>query len=338
MKMKSSVVAICAALALAGCDKSAHTRAKSERAESAYREAMADYSAGRLDAAEKGFAATVKSNPANVSARFLLACLLQDRCRDWEGAFCQFREFLFLAPDSDKAAIARERMEICEREFTAALVAKTPAAKTAAAALQEAEARRAALDKEKAAAEKELAAAGKSMAALETEIAGLRKMVASIADEADGKSRPDGISKAAEPAETPDEKAKPSGILKTGGVAESAGGQVTSGTIAIPDDVLKLTDGDDSARPAPPAAVPAGKPAAGTAGKPVETAKPATDGNKPKRPAFYIVEEGDTLYKIAIRFYGRRSAWSKIRDANKAVVSTDGRIKAGQKLVLPEGD
>jgi len=54
-----------------------------------------------------------------------------------------------------------------------------------------------------------------------------------------------------------------------------------------------------------------------------------------ERPATYVVEEGDTLYKLALRFYGRRSAWQKIRDANKATVTTDGRIQAGQTLVLP---
>ena len=29
------------------------------------------------------------------------------------------------------------------------------------------------------------------------------------------------------------------------------------------------------------------------------------------------------------------SAWVEIRDANKATISTDGRIRVGQKLVLP---
>ena len=56
------------------------------------------------------------------------------------------------------------------------------------------------------------------------------------------------------------------------------------------------------------------------------------------RPATYVVQEGDTLYKIAVRFYGRASAWSKIRSANKATISMDGRVREGQKIVLPPGD
>ena len=56
-----------------------------------------------------------------------------------------------------------------------------------------------------------------------------------------------------------------------------------------------------------------------------------------KHPAdgYYVVQEGDTLYKLAIRFYGRRDAWKTIREANKAIVSTDGRIRTGQRLKLP---
>jgi len=53
------------------------------------------------------------------------------------------------------------------------------------------------------------------------------------------------------------------------------------------------------------------------------------------RPKEYVVQEGDTLFKLAMRFYGRRSAWTLIRDANKATVSSDGRIRQGQTLVFP---
>ena len=64
------------------------------------------------------------------------------------------------------------------------------------------------------------------------------------------------------------------------------------------------------------------------------SAKPDEPSHE-KRPEFYVVQEGDTLYRIAVRFYGKMSAWTKIRDANKATVTTDGRIRAGQRLVLP---
>ena len=59
---------------------------------------------------------------------------------------------------------------------------------------------------------------------------------------------------------------------------------------------------------------------------------------KPKeaaRPETYEVQEGDTLYKISMRFYGTIRAWRKIRDANKALISTDGRVQAGDTIRLP---
>ena len=56
---------------------------------------------------------------------------------------------------------------------------------------------------------------------------------------------------------------------------------------------------------------------------------------KPSHPPTYVVQEGDTLYRIAVRFYGRLSAWKAIRDANKAIISNDGRVRAGETIVLP---
>ena len=59
------------------------------------------------------------------------------------------------------------------------------------------------------------------------------------------------------------------------------------------------------------------------------------DQDEKRRPETYVVQEGDTLYRIALRFYGRISAWAEIRDANKTVISTDGRVRAGQTIKLP---
>jgi nucleoid-associated protein YgaU len=53
------------------------------------------------------------------------------------------------------------------------------------------------------------------------------------------------------------------------------------------------------------------------------------------RPETYVVQDGDTLYRIAQRFYGNIKAWQKIRDANKTIISNDGRVRAGQKIRLP---
>ena len=53
------------------------------------------------------------------------------------------------------------------------------------------------------------------------------------------------------------------------------------------------------------------------------------------RPKFYTVQEGDTLIRIAIRFYGRPSAWHQIHEANKVVISNDAKVRAGTVIKLP---
>ena len=54
-----------------------------------------------------------------------------------------------------------------------------------------------------------------------------------------------------------------------------------------------------------------------------------------ERPATYVVQPGDSLMKIAARFYGMRSKWRDIQRANMTTVSADGRVSAGQMLRLP---
>lgn len=50
----------------------------------------------------------------------------------------------------------------------------------------------------------------------------------------------------------------------------------------------------------------------------------------------YVVMPGDSLSKIAAKFYGDASSWSKIYDANKAIIGPHPNvIKPGQTLVIP---
>ncbi|MBO7684125.1 MAG: LysM peptidoglycan-binding domain-containing protein [Kiritimatiellae bacterium] len=70
-------------------------------------------------------------------------------------------------------------------------------------------------------------------------------------------------------------------------------------------------------------------------GDDVRAEKPSQEGRLAARPPTYEVQEGDTLYKIAVRFYGSIRAWKLIRDANKALISTDGRVQAGETIRLP---
>lgn len=54
------------------------------------------------------------------------------------------------------------------------------------------------------------------------------------------------------------------------------------------------------------------------------------------QPKSHVVVRGDSLWKIAARYYGKGADWRKIYDANKSVIGKNpDLIKPGQKLVIP---
>jgi nucleoid-associated protein YgaU len=49
----------------------------------------------------------------------------------------------------------------------------------------------------------------------------------------------------------------------------------------------------------------------------------------------YVVQSGDTLSKIAQRYYGDASLYTKIFEANRDVLKDPNKISPGQKLRIP---
>jgi len=49
----------------------------------------------------------------------------------------------------------------------------------------------------------------------------------------------------------------------------------------------------------------------------------------------HTVQKGDTLFSIAVRYYGTRSAWEKIYSANRTTLPSKDQLKIGQQLVIP---
>ena len=50
----------------------------------------------------------------------------------------------------------------------------------------------------------------------------------------------------------------------------------------------------------------------------------------------YEVVSGDTLSKIAQKYYGKAGAYMKIFEANRDVLTNPDLIKVGQKLKIPK--
>jgi LysM repeat protein len=52
--------------------------------------------------------------------------------------------------------------------------------------------------------------------------------------------------------------------------------------------------------------------------------------------AIYEVQPGDTLGAIALKYYGKASAYPKIFEANRDILDNPDLIKPGQKLRIPD--
>ena len=314
-----------AACALAACDP-AGGNYQTERSQKLYQEAMKDYTAGRLEAAQKGFEKVVRADPSNASARFQLACMLQDRVKDYLAAYCQYREFLALDPKGDKAELAKERAEICRREAAKTLAEEggsaridkmTRESEKTAAAMKVAEAKAAKL-------EKALAEATAKNERLVEENANLRRMIGGVAGEAEDASSGKRIAFDTRSI-LDDDDAAPGKIAKPGVPADEEGAAFRG----LADAKALVADEDGAGSDLLAGRAPAERKLTDFGRR--EHAK----DYGPSKPESYVVQEGDTLYKIATKFYGKSSAWKRIRDANKATVTTDGRVKVGQRLVLP---
>lgn len=99
-----------------------------------------------------------------------------------------------------------------------------------------------------------------------------------------------------------------------------------------------------SAAETPVAPVPASAPVATTAPAPaagvIMAAPPMTltsesATTESSRVRLYVVQRGDTLQSLALRYYGTRSGWEKIYQANRSGLSSKDQLKVGQQLVIP---
>jgi len=53
------------------------------------------------------------------------------------------------------------------------------------------------------------------------------------------------------------------------------------------------------------------------------------------RDLSHVVQRGDTLYKLAEKYYGDGSLWKEIHKANRKSIPNPDRLELGQRLVIP---
>lgn len=322
MKMKTIVATTTLMILMTACERSAISEARNERSDSAYKAAMDDYTAGRIEAAIKGFEKVVKKSPDNSSARFQLACLLQDFKHDSIGAYCGFHEFLLQQPDSDKAIIAKSRLAACER-----LLASELAMRYSISSNLDMEKEKAKFNKRIAEFESQLVNANSNITELRernnTLQAEHQRLLASMTEKDKEDGAPVNLATQVENLLNEEEesvKAASSTKDVIAGLKAEEAEELSSGSSLLPQRKAE----DLEAR----AAIEAKE-------AEQQSAMAMLVAESTKRPKKYVVESGDTLRGIAKRFYGSKAAWERIRDANKTVTTPSGDVKAGVTIVLP---
>ncbi len=317
------LAAFAALTCVAACDSRTVHEFRAERTNAAYKEAMENYTAGRLDAAVKGFEKVLRADPSNASARFQLACLQQDRKHDYLAAVCNYREYLLFASDSDKAKLAKERLAICEKLLVDDFVKKSNPDTVNAEAMKAANDALEKVKGERDKAREALESVQTELARTKSENARLRKLMASVeGDDSDVKQID--ISKSVKDLldeDEPEERLSASALddaKMLNALAEAEESRFGDESSLLPQ---QAADAKEK------------KKAEEESARKMKAARAALMGEIPDT---YVVQEGDTLYKISKRFYGHTSAWKSIREANKAIISTDGRVRAGMTIKLPK--
>lgn len=345
--MIKRVIALAALSCLTACERIAQrvemADITKERADRQYREAMAAYSVGQLGTAVAKLKEVCSADPANASARFQIACILQENEKDYIGAYCAFHEYLVQHPHSDKAKLAESRMASCERAMATVLADKY--------GLNVSEAQR----KETEAVGSKLKKAEALKNKLAKDVETLMRRVNSLNDE-NSRLKALMVERNTSEAEqmSQDEIAEARELIIEDETAEAVADEVAEAKELIIEDAEETPDeiinegkslleevAAEQATPiiTQPADAQAKRKAAEEQKEQHKLAKAAeaaaAAAKHEVRPDSYVVQSGDTLIKIAERFYGRKSVWQRIREANKATISADGRLKAGQKIILP---
>jgi LysM repeat protein len=98
--------------------------------------------------------------------------------------------------------------------------------------------------------------------------------------------------------------------------------------------VAELEKGPATAAAAPPLAATSPQPSVAAASS-SPTASADDISAEISKAHTHIVQKGDTLQSLALKYYGTRSAWDKIFQVNRNVLASKDQLKIGQQLVIP---
>ena len=325
MIKRLSLIIMLGGTLLAGCQRSSVSEQDSRDHESPLiRRALEREQVGDLDGAIATYEEVLQETPKLTSAHFHLALLLQDYRKDYMGAIYHYRQYERLRPDSEKKALLRERTRICQQLLVAQMLSSGDVAISRkqielVTEIDKLNKRLSLLEGEKSTLSEQKEALERQLAEQKSETDRLRRLLDRVMP-----------SSAAEEPHSVLPRLNPSTTLQAPPVTPPpAVVSVPAAPVAEPPVVAKPVA--PSVLAPPPllkATVPAAAP---SEPEPVHPAPmPITAATRT-----YVVQPGDSVYRIAERVYGEPMQWKKIRDANKDRLGPDNQVRVGQVLLIP---
>ncbi|MDD4101640.1 MAG: LysM peptidoglycan-binding domain-containing protein [Kiritimatiellae bacterium] len=356
----------CLLLVCAGCGhKGAARHELNERGSALYRKAFAAEQSGDIKEAIRLFNRVLIEEPRAFSAHFQLATLLHDHEEDYISAIYHYKQYLYLRPESEKKTLATDRIRIAEQLLAPQILRKvgdSVQGLSAAHLLQETDRLNrliTAMEGEKSVMQEEKERVEKEMEALANDNRRLRDILAKLRVSEDGTSAPhEPLSKQDEPAENQAAAARTDSknlrALREEAAAIAKSGESRTETrkplVDVPSDeevlqkVKTRLTGEPVPAPPPQSARETSKiEVPGKNDKPdlsaysifAKESKRDKDSATNREARTYVVQPGDTLFRVAEKYYGDANLWKRIREANRTRIDPDGRIRAGQIIIIP---
>lgn len=271
---------------------------------------------GDLDGAIRLYEQSLQDNPRLVSAHMDLAVLLQDHRKDYMGAIYHYRRYEALRPETEKQAMIRDRIRVAEQLLVAQLLNRGDVAvsrdqQKLVAEIERLNQRLSLVEGEKAALQDQKGTLERVLADQKTETDRLRRLVDRL--QLPSSSGIDTRERSVLP------RLEPSG-------ASSLTRPLAPAPAPHPIRIDPVRE---------PLAAPLTSPEPVAAAKPPEPAGAASPEPVSASTRTYVVQPGDSLFRIAERVYGDPMQWKRVRDANKDRIDPEGRLRAGQVLVVP---
>jgi nucleoid-associated protein YgaU len=313
-----------------------------ERNSSLSRRARSAEQTGDLKEAVRLYRTMLVEEPRAYSVHFHLATLLQDYEEDYISALYHYKQYLALRPATEKTVLVQDRIRVTEQLLAPQLLRKLGdqlQGLSQAHLLKENDTLKRQITKlegEKSVLSEAKDRAEKNATDAQLETDRLREILNKVRSTEKAEKDANTASviaereRAANNTKTRDAKS----LRELRKEAEEAASEAAKQTGTKPaeetaSDVLKKVQQKlDEAPVTPVTGTTDAKTEPHTTVK-EKKVKPVTE------PRTYTVQSGDTLFKVAEKFYGDATHWKKIRDANRANIDPDGRIRVGQVIIVP---